>query len=37
MAQLPVSIVVIAYMVVEIQYGGKITDNLDRELFVTYG
>ena len=24
-------------MVVEIQYGGKITDNLDRELFITYG
>jgi dynein heavy chain len=37
MATLPVSIVVIQYMVVEIQYGGKITDNLDRELFITYG
>jgi len=24
-------------MVVEIQYGGKITDDLDRELFIAYG
>lgn len=25
------------YMVCDIQYGGRITDNLDRELFSTYG
>ena len=24
-------------MVTEVQYGGRITDNLDRELFVAYG
>lgn len=28
---------VIVYIVCEIQYGGKITDNLDRELFNAYG
>lgn len=27
----------IKYMVCEVQYGGRITDNLDRELFNTYG
>jgi dynein heavy chain, axonemal len=27
----------VKYMVCEIQYGGRITDNLDRELFNTYG
>jgi len=27
----------VRYMVCEIQYGGKITDNLDRRLFETYG
>lgn len=36
-ATLPVSFDVIRYMVCEIQYGGKITDNLDRELFSAYG
>lgn len=24
-------------MVTEVQYGGRITDDLDRELFITYG
>jgi dynein heavy chain len=33
----PVSFPVINYIVCEIQYGGKITDNLDRELFNSYG
>ena len=28
---------VIKYMVCEVQYGGRITDNLDRELFNAYG
>ena len=27
----------IQYMICEIQYGGRITDGLDRELFNTYG
>jgi len=27
----------INYMVCEVQYGGRITDDLDRELFQTYG
>jgi dynein heavy chain, axonemal len=27
----------IVFMVCEIQYGGRITDNLDREMFSTYG
>jgi len=32
----PVSWTTIQYMVSEVQYGGRITDNLDRELFATY-
>ena len=27
----------VIYMVCDVQYGGRITDDLDRELFVTYG
>jgi len=27
----------IVYMVCEIQYGGRITDSIDREMFTTYG
>merc|ERR1719284_630506 len=32
----PLSWVTIQYMVAEAQYGGRITDDLDRELFNTY-
>merc|ERR1712054_645307 len=32
----PLSWTTIQYMVAEVQYGGRITDDLDRELFVTY-
>jgi dynein heavy chain len=32
----PISWKTVQYMVSEIQYGGRITDNLDRELFNTY-
>ena len=28
---------VIRYMICEVQYGGRITDDLDRELFNAYG
>merc|ERR1719498_438703 len=31
-----ISWVTVQYMVAEAQYGGRITDDLDRELFVTY-
>ena len=33
----PISWPTLQYMVSEVQYGGKITDNLDRRLFITYG
>jgi len=32
-----ISMPVIKYMVCEVQYGGRITDDLDRELFNDYG
>jgi dynein heavy chain len=32
----PISWVTVQYMVAEAQYGGRITDDLDRELFITY-
>ena len=32
-----ISFPVLIFMICEIQYGGKITDNLDRELFSSYG
>jgi len=34
---LPINCGVIRYMVCEVQYGGRITDDLDRELFNAYG
>jgi dynein heavy chain len=34
---LPISMTVINYMVCEVQYGGRITDNMDREMFKHYG
>lgn len=34
---LPISTAVIKYMVCEVQYGGRITDDLDRELFNAFG
>ncbi|CAL1160609.1 unnamed protein product [Cladocopium goreaui] len=36
MVGLPLSWNTIQYMVAEVQYGGRITDDLDRELFITY-
>ena len=33
---IPLSWTTIQYMVAEVQYGGRITDDLDRELFITY-
>ena len=33
----PYSYKALQYMVCDVQYGGRITDALDRELFVTYG
>jgi len=34
---LPISMSVVRYMICEVQYGGRITDDLDRELFNCYG
>ncbi|CAJ1379392.1 unnamed protein product [Effrenium voratum] len=36
MVGIPLSWNTIQYMVAEVQYGGRITDDLDRELFITY-
>jgi len=36
MVQQPLSWITVQYMVAEAQYGGRITDDLDRELFNTY-
>jgi len=36
MLNTPISWVTVQYMVSEVQYGGRITDDLDRELFNTY-
>lgn len=36
-ANLPIVMNVVQYMVCEVQYGGRITDDLDRELFIAYG
>merc|ERR1711970_14226 len=33
---LPISCSTVQYMISEVQYGGRITDDLDRELFNTY-
>jgi len=33
----PISWPTLQYMVTEVQYGGKVTDNLDRRMFNTYG
>jgi len=36
MVEQPISWITVQYMVAEVQYGGRITDDLDRELFTTY-